>query len=96
MKTQQQEELARQLKAISERVKSAIRMMEAGAYRIDILRHLQATQRALNNVKLELLENHLEHWAATLIQGDDPDQCKRMLKEVPILFKSAENISRQS
>lgn len=96
MKTQRCEKLARQLEAISKRANCVVRMVEEGEDCIDVLYHLQAMRAALNKIKLELLEDYLEHWTVALVQGEGPEHYAHMLKEFLILFNFAERHIRQS
>lgn len=90
MKTQRQAELVRQLEAIRERANSVTHMMEEDADCIDILHHFQAMRAALNKIKMELLEDYFEEWTEALVQSNEPDHCKRLLKEFLILFELPE------
>ena len=81
--------MARQLEAVSEQANSAAHMMQDGVGCIEILHTLQEMRAALCRAKMELLEDYLEHWQTALVQSQDPEDCRRLLKVLPILFESA-------
>ena len=80
-------------KAVKQRLASAAghingigRMVEEDAYCIDVIGQIHAVQAALNKVSTMILDNHLHTCVTTAVQGDDPEQRERVLKEITSVF----------
>ena len=67
-------------------IKGIERMVNEDAYCIDVIKQVQAVQAALNKVSAIILDNHLHTCVTTAIQGDDPDERQRVLREVITVF----------
>lgn len=80
------ENVLRRLKIIEGHLRGIIRMVEEDAYCIDIIRQIQAVEAALNKVSSQILENHLNSCVITAIQGNDPAERERVLKEITEVF----------
>ncbi|MGC8857111.1 MAG: metal-sensitive transcriptional regulator [Anaerolineae bacterium] len=80
------ENVLRRLKTIEGHLRGIIRMVEEDAYCIDIIRQIQAVEAALNKVSSQILENHLNSCVITAIQGNDPAERERVLKEITEVF----------
>jgi DNA-binding FrmR family transcriptional regulator len=80
------ENVLRRLKTIEGHLRGVIRMVEEDAYCIDIIRQIQAVEAALNKVSSQILENHLNSCVITAIQGSDPAERERVLKEITEVF----------
>ena len=88
----QQEQTMKRLKIIEGHLRGVIRMSEEGAYCIDIIRQIQAVQAALNKVSTGILEDHLNSCVTTAIQGEDPGERERVLKEITDVFATATKV----
>ena len=86
------DEALKRLKNVEGHVRGIERMVEEGAYCIDILRQIQAVQAALNKVNSIVLDNHLHSCLLTAVRGDDPDERERVLKEITDVFKTANRV----
>ncbi|MEZ4736938.1 MAG: metal-sensitive transcriptional regulator [Caldilineaceae bacterium] len=82
-----QKAIKRRLASASGHIKGIERMVSEEAYCIDVIKQIQAVQAALNKVSALMLENHLRTCVTTAIQGNDPDERERMLKEVTSVFE---------
>lgn len=82
----------RRLKTIEGHLKGVIRMVEEDAYCIDVIRQIQAVEAALNKVSGQILENHLNSCVITAIQGDDPGERQRVLKEITEVFEMSNKV----
>ena len=73
--TQKQAVLNR-LRRVEGQVRGLQRMVEGDTYCIDILTQVSAATKALENVALSLLDQHLQHCVADAARagGDDADQ----------------------
>ena len=76
----------KRLKTVEGHLRGVIRMVEEDAYCIDIIRQIQAVEAALNKVNVGILESHLNSCVTTAIQGDDPAERERVLKEITEVF----------
>jgi CsoR family transcriptional regulator, copper-sensing transcriptional repressor len=82
----------KRLKTIEGHMGGIIRMVEEDAYCIDVIRQIQAVQSALNKVSTVILENHLNSCVTTAIQGDNPRERERVLKEITDVFETATRV----
>lgn len=89
MNTQRRETLVRRLEEIIDGANDTTRSMEDGADCLEIFWRLQVLRAALDQAKTELVEEYLERWATALIQENNLDQCRDLIKEFPILFEFA-------
>lgn len=86
-----QESLAR-LKTVEGHIRGIERMVEDGAYCIDVIRQIQAVQSALNKVSAMILENHMNSCLITAVRGDDPEERERVLREISEVFDAATKV----
>jgi DNA-binding FrmR family transcriptional regulator len=89
---QDQQDLIRRLKTAEGHLRGIQRMLEDGAYCIDIIRQVQAVQSALSRVNSEILDRHLNSCLITAVRGDDPAERERVLKEITDVFGTANRI----
>lgn len=82
-----QKTITRRLASAAGHLKGIERMVAEDVYCIDIIKQIQAVQAALNKVSTLMLENHLRTCVTTAIQGNDPEERERMLKEVTSVFE---------
>jgi CsoR family transcriptional regulator, copper-sensing transcriptional repressor len=80
------------LKTIEGHIKGITRMVENGEYCIDVIRQIQAVQAALNKVTSNILNEHLNSCVITAIQGDDPKERERVLKEIAEVYEQSVKI----
>jgi DNA-binding FrmR family transcriptional regulator len=79
----------KRLKTIEGHLRGVIRMLDEDAYCIDVIRQIQAIEAALNKVSVNILESHLNSCVTTAIQGDDPAERERVLKEITEVFAAS-------
>lgn len=82
----------RRLKTVEGHLRGIIRMVEEDVYCIDIIRQIQAVEAALNKVNAQILEGHLNSCVTTAIQGDDPKERARVLKELTEVFEMSTKV----
>ena len=82
----------KRLKTIQGHLGGIVRMVEEDAYCIDVIRQIQAVQAALNKVSGQVLDDHLNSCVITAIQGDDPKERERVLKEISDVFEAATKV----
>lgn len=80
------------LRTIEGHVKGITRMVENGEYCIDVIRQIQAVQAALNKVSTNILNEHLNSCVITAIQGDDPRERERVLKEIAEIYEQSAKV----
>jgi DNA-binding FrmR family transcriptional regulator len=83
------ESALRRLKTVEGHIRGIERMVEEGAYCIDVIRQIQAVQGALNKISTNILEEHLNSCLITAVRGDDPQERERVLKEIADVFEMA-------
>jgi len=76
------------LRSIAGHVNGIARMVEEGAYCIDVIQQIQAVQAALSKVSTRVLDDHLHSCVTTAIQGDDPAERERVLQEIMQVFEA--------
>ena len=86
------DDVLNRLRIVEGHLKGVTRMVEQDAYCIDVIRQVQAVQAALNKVSTLILEGHLNHCVTTAIQGDDPTERQRVLKEVLEVFETSTKV----
>jgi CsoR family transcriptional regulator, copper-sensing transcriptional repressor len=86
---QAQQDVLRRLKTAEGHLRGIQRMVEDGAYCIDVIRQVQAVQSALNRINSEILDQHLNSCLITAVRGDDPAERERVLKEISDVFQTA-------
>jgi DNA-binding FrmR family transcriptional regulator len=89
---QDNREIIRRLKTAEGHVRGIQRMIDEGAYCIDVIRQIQAVQAALNRVSSEILDQHLNSCLITAVRGDDPAERERVLKEISDVFETASKV----
>ena len=82
----------RRLKSVEGHVRGVEKMIEEGAYCIDVIGQIQAIQSALNKVKAQILDDHLHHCVITAVRGEDPDERERVLAEISDVFETATKV----
>jgi DNA-binding FrmR family transcriptional regulator len=87
MKTK--DDVLKRLRTVEGHLGGIIRMVEEDAYCIDVIRQIQAVEAALNKVSAQILEGHLNSCVITAVQGDDPAEKQRVLREVLEVFDAA-------
>lgn len=79
--------VSRRLASAAGHIKGIEKMIQEDAYCIDVIRQIQAVQAALSKVSTMVLDNHLHSCVTTAVQGNDPGERERVLKEVTSVFE---------
>jgi len=87
-------EVVARLKTTEGHLRGILRMVEEGAYCIDVIRQIQAVQAALDKVSAMILEDHLRSCVITAIQGENPQERERVLKEIVEVFNASNQKAR--
>ena len=80
------------LKTVEGHIRGIQRMLEDDKYCIDIIRQIQAVQSALNKISARILDGHLNTCLIDAAQGEDPEDRKRVLKEITEVFEMANKV----
>lgn len=80
------------LKTVEGHIRGIQRMLEEDQYCIDIIRQIQAVQSALNKISGRILDGHLNSCLLSAIQGEDPAERARVLKEITEVFETANKV----
>ena len=86
------ENTLRRLKTIEGHLRGVIRMVEGDEYCIDVIRQIQAVEAALDKVSTQILEKHLTSCVTTAIQGNNPKERERVLKEITEVFEMSKKV----
>jgi len=89
MTDDQAQAIKRRLRSIEGHVRGVERMVDEGAYCIDIINQNLAVQRALERVNHLILAQHLHTCVTRAIQGDDPAARERVIAEILSIFETA-------
>jgi DNA-binding FrmR family transcriptional regulator len=87
-----EENAIRRLRTIEGHIKGIIRMLEEDAYCIDVIRQVQAVEAALSKVSTQILDGHLNSCVITAVQGEDPAERQRVLKEILEVFETSTKV----
>lgn len=86
--TADKEELLKRLKSVEGHIRGVERMVEEGAYCIDITQQIQAVQSALMKVNVLILERHLQTCVTSALQNDDTAEREKVIGELVDVFKA--------
>jgi len=65
------------------------RMVEEGAYCIEVIHQIEAIEAALRKVREKILASHLETCVTTAIKGENERVRKKVLKELMEVYKKS-------
>jgi DNA-binding FrmR family transcriptional regulator len=82
------EDITRRLKSVEGHVRGIERMVEEGAYCMDVVNQIVAVQRALKKVSTLVLDRHLHSCVTRAIQGEDAQSRERVLEELLEVFEA--------
>ncbi len=88
MNDERQVDILRRLKSVEGHVRGVERMVDEGAYCIDIVNQVLAIQRALKKVSGLVLDQHLHHCVTKAIQGTDDAEKEQVLGELIQVFEA--------
>ncbi len=81
-------DIMRRLKSVEGHVRGVERMVEEGAYCIDVVNQMVAIQRALKKVSGLVLDQHLHSCVTDAMQGTDSSARERVLGELLEVFEA--------
>ena len=80
--------IVNRLKSVEGHVRGVTKMVEDGAYCIDIVNQIGAIQAALQKASAMVLDRHLHTCVTTAIRGDDPSERERVIDEIMGVFNA--------
>lgn len=89
MKEPGREDVIRRLRSIEGHVRGVQRMVEEGAYCIDVVNQVLAIQRALKKVSSRVLDGHLHSCVTGAMRGTDDSARERVLTELIDVFEAS-------
>jgi len=81
-------DVVRRLKSVEGHVRGVQRMVEEGAYCIDVVNQIVAIQRALKKVSGLVLDEHLHSCVTDAMRGPDSGARERVLGELLEVFEA--------
>ena len=81
------DDILRRLKSVEGHVRGVQRMVEDGAYCIDVVNQIVAIERALKKVSARVLDQHLHSCVTEAIRGSDVSDRERVLTELMQVFE---------
>jgi len=81
-------DIIRRLKSIEGHVRGVQRMVDEGAYCIDVVNQITALQRALKKVSGLVLDQHLHSCVTSAIRGKDVAAREQVLGELIDVFEA--------
>jgi len=88
MAHEKNEDVLRRLKSVEGHVRGVQRMVEDGAYCIDVVNQIVAIQRALKKVSGLVLDDHLHSCVTDAMRGPDDATRERVLGELLEVFEA--------
>ena len=82
------------LRTIQGHLRGVERMIEEDAYCIDVIKQLQAVQRAIEKVEQTVLANHLRTCVSDAIRSADESRREHVITEVLDVLEAAGRASR--
>lgn len=74
------------LRTIEGHIRGIVRMMDEGAYCIDLLHQTSAVQRAIDKLNRDLLESHLQTCVIRALREESNPQEERVIRELLDFF----------
>ena len=85
-------ESIQRLKTVEGHIRGIQRMLENDSYCVDIIRQIQAVQASLDKISTHILDQHLNSCLVTAVQGEEPAERQRVLKEIVEIFEAGRKI----
>ena len=82
------EQVIRRLKSVEGHVRGVQRMVDEGAYCIDIVNQIVAIQSALKKVSAMVLDDHLHSCVTDAMRGPDSETREKVLGELMQVFEA--------
>jgi DNA-binding FrmR family transcriptional regulator len=86
------DDIVRRLKSVEGHVRGVQRMVDEGAYCIDVVNQIVAIQRALKKVSGLVLDDHLHSCVTDAMRGTDDAARERVLSELVSVYEATGKI----
>ncbi|MDX1646903.1 MAG: metal-sensitive transcriptional regulator [Longimicrobiales bacterium] len=83
------DDVLRRLKSVEGHVRGVQRMVEDGAYCIDVVNQIVAIQRALKKVSTMVLDDHLHSCVTDAMRGPDDVVREQVMDELVQVFEAS-------
>jgi DNA-binding FrmR family transcriptional regulator len=88
MSDQRSDDIMRRLKSVEGHVRGIERMVEEGAYCVNVVNQILAVQRALRKVSGLVLDRHLHSCVTNAVRGSDAAEREKVLGELMEVFEA--------
>lgn len=88
MESDNAEAIERRLKSIEGHVRGVRRMVDEGAYCIDVVNQIVAIERALKKVGALVLDDHLHSCVADAMGSSDENERERVVQELLQVYEA--------
>ena len=85
-------EIVQRLKSVEGHVRGIQRMVDEGAYCVDVVNQIVAVQRALKKVSGMVLDDHLHSCVTDAMRGPDGAAREKVLQELMQVFEASGKI----
>jgi len=83
------QDILKRLKSVEGHIRGIHRMVDEGAYCVDVVNQILAVQRALKKVSGLVLDRHLHTCVTHAIQGHDAAAKEKVLSELMDVFEAS-------
>lgn len=83
------DDILRRLRSVEGHVRGVQRMVDEGAYCMDVVNQILAVQRALKKVSGLVLDQHLRSCVTSAMRGTDPAAREQVLGELLDVFQAS-------
>lgn len=89
MADERDQDILKRLKSVEGHIRGIHRMVDEGAYCVDVVNQILAVQRALKKVSGLVLDRHLHTCVTHAIQGHDAAAKEKVLSELMDVFEAS-------
>jgi DNA-binding FrmR family transcriptional regulator len=82
-------QLVNRARSIQGHMNAVVRMLEADAYCVDVIKQTQAIEKAIQKLNALILEKHLDECVTTAIRSNKTAERERVIKELLEVFETA-------
>jgi len=87
-----QTKLLNRARSIEGHMAAVVRMIEADAYCIDIIKQTQAIEKAIEKLNALILAGHLQSCVSTAIRSNKPAERERVINELLEVFETSNSL----
>lgn len=87
MEADKKKEILNRLKSVEGHIRGIQKMVEDDLYCIDIMNQVKAVQKALEQVNVLTLENHMNSCVTAAVRSENEKERAKVIQEIIDLFK---------